>query len=143
MTNPTDNQVNALRIAIDALVRRFKITEAVDQGEPKLNAIDVEALFFVSSHPGCSASEVARHLSVVATTMSAVADRLVRKGLLTRARVSSNRRIVSLALTELGQQQVAETLGERNAHSRAMLKALTPEERTAFLRAVTKIAEAS
>lgn len=139
MATPSDIQVNQLRVAIDTLVRRFKIAESVETDGPKLNPIDLQALFFVADHPRCTASEVAQHLGVVATTMSAVIDRLVRHDLLMRARVSSNRRIVSLTLTEQGRRQVDAAIEAQNEHSRAMLSALDEQERADFIKAFTKI----
>lgn len=51
MTNPNDNQVADLRNAIDKLTRRFKIAETAGNDGPKLNQIDLQAMFFVADHP--------------------------------------------------------------------------------------------
>jgi DNA-binding MarR family transcriptional regulator len=141
MTKPTDKQVTALRNAIDKLVRRFKIAETAGDDALKLNPIDLQAMFFVAEHPNCTATEVSQYLGVAATTMSAVADRLVRQGLITRERVSSNRRIVSLALSEEGLRRVDTAVQTQNDHCRAMLSALESDERTCFLSAIVKIAD--
>lgn len=141
MTSPNEKQVTDLRIAIDKLVRRFKIAETGGDDGPKLNPIDLQTMFYVAEHPNCTASEVAQYLGVAATTMSAVADRLVRHGLITRERVTSNRRIVSLALSEEGRQRVDAAVETQYNHCRAMLSALEPDERPRFLSAITKIAD--
>lgn len=143
MTKPSDMQVNDLRNAIDLLIRRFKIAETAGDGGPKLNPIDLQTMFFVADHPNCTASEVAQHLGVVATTMSAVIDRLVRQGLIERERVASNRRIVSLTLSEEGRRRVDAAVRNQKDHCRAMLSALDPAERTQFLSAIVKIAVSS
>lgn len=141
MTNPIDKQVDALRVAIDKLTRRFKIAETASDDGPKLNPIDLQAMFFIADHPNCTASEVSQHLGVAATTMSAVADRLVQHGLITRERVSSNRRIVSLALSGEGLRRVDAAVQTQSDHCRAMLSALEPDERIGFLTAIAKIAD--
>jgi DNA-binding MarR family transcriptional regulator len=141
MTNPNDTQVAALRTAIDKLMRRFKIAETAGDNEPKLNPIDLQAMLFIADHPNCTASEVSQHLGVVATTMSAVTDRLVRHGLIRRKRVSSNRRIVSLALSKEGLRRIDAAVQAQNDHCHAMLSALEPDERAGFLSAIVKIAD--
>jgi DNA-binding MarR family transcriptional regulator len=143
MTKPTHTQISALRNAIDKLTRRFKIAEAAGAEGPKLNPIDLQTMFFVADQPDCTATEVAQHLGVAATTMSAVADRLVRYGLITRERVSSNRRIVSLTLSEEGRRRVEAAVQTQHDHCRAMLSALEPQERPGFLAAIAKIADSS
>ncbi|MCT7376804.1 MarR family winged helix-turn-helix transcriptional regulator [Chelativorans salis] len=100
--------------------------------------MDLQAMFFVADHPGCTASEVAQYLGVAATTMSAVADRLVRQGLITRERVLSNRRIVPLTLSKEGRRRVDAAVQMQNNHCRAMLSALEPDERAGFLSAMPK-----
>jgi DNA-binding MarR family transcriptional regulator len=141
MTKPTKTQIDTLRVGIDNLVRRFKIAEAgpAVEGALKLNPIDVQALLFIADHPGCTASVVAQHLGVVATTTSALLDRLVRHGLVLRERVDSNRRIVRLSLRAAGQERVKRLIETANAHCRAMLEVLAPEERACFVEAVIKI----
>ena len=143
MTNPNEKQVTDLGIAVDKLVRRFKIAETAGDDGPKLNPIDLQTMFYVAEHPNCTAREVAQHFRVAATTMSAVADRLVRHGLITRERVSSNRRIVSLSLSEEGRQRVDAAIQTQYEHCRAMLSALEPDERAGFLSAINKIADSS
>ena len=142
MTKPSEQQIDTLRVGIDALMRRFKIAEAgpAAEGGLKLNPIDIQALFFIADHAGCTARAVGQHLGVVATTTSAVLDRLVRHGLVLRERVESNRRIVRLSLPEAGHQRAKRIIETSNAHCRAMLEALAPDERTRFINAVTKIA---
>lgn len=142
MTQPSKQQIDTLRLGIDSLMRRFKIAEAklAAEGDLKLNPIDIQALLFIADHPGCTANAVGQHLGVVPTTTSALLDRLVRQGLILRERVESNRRIVHLSLPEAGHERVKRIIETSNAHCRAMLEALKPDERTRFVNAVTKIA---
>ena len=141
MTQPSKQQIDALRRGIDSLVRRFKIAEAAPatKGDLKLNPIDIQAMLFIADHPGCTARAVGQHLGVVPTTTSALLDRLVRHALVLRERVESNRRIVRLSLQVAGCQRVKRFIETSNAHCRAMLEVLEPDERTRFVNAVTKI----
>lgn len=142
MNAPTDEQINTLRLGIDALVRVFKVTDIVplEAGMPKLNPPDVQALLFVAKHPLCIATDVGAFLGVVPTTMSTLVDRLARQGLLIRERTNENRRIVQLALSESGSAVVAAIVAQQNAHCAIMLGHLSPQEREAFLSCVRKIA---
>ena len=141
MTKPSKQQIDTLRLAIDRLMRRFKIAEAgaTAEGNRRLNPIDIQALLVIADHPGCTANAVGQHLGVVPTTTSALLDRLVRQGLVLRERVEKNRRIVHLSLPEAGRDRVKRIIETSNAHCRAMLEALEPEERARFVDAMTKI----
>ncbi|TDP47806.1 MarR family winged helix-turn-helix transcriptional regulator [Zavarzinia compransoris] len=140
MTDPTAPQIDALRLGIDGLIRRFKIAEAAaGTPEHRLNPIDVQALQFIAARPGCTATAVGQHLGVVATTTSALVDRLVRQGLATRQRVESNRRIVRLDLSAAGKARVEAIVETQNDHCRLMLSSLESQERAALIAAIEKI----
>lgn len=142
MSDSDDPEVTALRLGIDGLIRRFKIAEAAaSRVERRLNPIDVQALQFIAAVPGCHAAAVGQHLGVVATTTSALVDRLVRQGLVTRQRVESNRRIVVLDLSPEGKAQVEAFVATQNEHCRLMLSALDGPERQALIGAIRKIVD--
>ena len=143
MSSPTPDQIETLRLSIDALVRVFRITDSpsLGPGMPKLSPPEMQALLFVSRHPDCIGTDVGAFLGVVPTTTSALVDRLVRQGLLLRTRTDANRRVVLLRLTDLGETVVRLIVAEQNEHCRIMLSALSEVERDAFLGAARKISE--
>lgn len=141
MTKPSISQVEELRAAIDAIVRIFKIVDDVAIADGlKLNPTDVQALLFIRRHDRCIASQLADFLGVVPTTNSAVIDRLVRRELVIRNRTESNRRIVQLSLTNHGHKAADAIIEEQRSHCTQMLDLLDPEERSHFVRSMTKIA---
>lgn len=144
MTTPTATQIETLRLSIDALVRVFRVTDspALGRGMPKLNPPDIQALLFVARNPDCIAADVSAFLGVVPTTTSALVDRLVRQGLLLRARTEANRRVVLLQLTEMGEEVVRQIIAQQDDHCRIMLEALSETERETFLKAAQKISTA-
>lgn len=144
MSSPSPAQIEALRLAIDVLVRVFKITDspALGAGTPRLNPPDMQALLFVARHPDCIASHLGAFLGVAPTTVSALVDRLVRQGLMVRARTDANRRVVLLRLTGAGEAVVRQIISQQDDHCRQMLSALTEAEREAFLQAARKIVSA-
>ena len=143
MSSPTPDEIETLRLSIDALVRVFRITDSPSLGldMPKLNPPDMQALLFVSRHADCIATDVGAFLGVVPTTTSALVDRLVRHGLLLRTRTDTNRRVVLLRLTGVGETVVQLILAKQNEHCRIMLLALSEVEREAFLGAALKISK--
>ena len=144
MSAPSQTQIDTLRLSIDALVRVFRITDspALGPDAPRLNPPDMQALLFVAQNPDCISADVGAFLGVVPTTTSALVDRLVRQGLLLRARTETNRRVVLLRLTDTGEEVVRKIVAQQNDHCRVMLEALSETERDAFLSAARKIATA-
>jgi len=141
MTQPTPDQIEQLAIAFERFTRRFKVTEAAAAMQNALNALDIQALLFINEHPACNLGDVARQLQVALTTMSSSADRLVRRDMIERQRPETNRRSVSLSITEKGQQAVAGYIEGYRASCKAMLEALDPADQAEFLRLTQQIAK--
>lgn len=132
-----------LREAISDVVRTFKVAEGTSEvSDTKLNPPDLQTLLFIHQHGRCIASSIASFLGVVPTTTSAIIDRLVRRGFVTRARTEENRRIVQLSLTEEGKLTVEAVISEQNRHCAQMLEHLEPDEREAFVAMMEKISSA-
>ncbi len=136
-------QAEELREAISNVVRTFKVAEGSSEaGDTKLNPADVQALLFIHGNKGCIANDVSSFLGVVPTTTSAIIDRLVRRGFITRSRTEENRRIVQLSLTESGIRTVDAVIAEQNRHCEQMLEKLGPDERPHFVAMMKKISSA-
>ena len=138
MTKPTDDQLATLGSAFETFTRRYKLAEAMS-GEKPLNELDKQTLFYVAQHPACGPSDVARFLGTANTTISSATDRLVKRGLLKRARVEQDRRAVALELTGEGQSYVTVQRKTYRDMYRLMLDRLAPGERDQFIALITKI----
>lgn len=139
----TDN-VHALHEAVTAILRALKIAETqVRVAHKDLNFVpaDIQTLRFVSQHEACMLSDLAAHLGVVPTTASSVVDRLVDRGFLRRERPETNRRAVSLHLTDEGADAFGRIEEEELATMRIMLDALPEKDRDAFVRSMKRIAD--
>lgn len=139
MTEPTPEQTEQLAIAFERFTRRFKVAEATAAMQNALNALDIQALLFITEHPQCSLGDVARELQVALTTMSSSADRMVRRGMIERQRPEANRRSVALTITQKGREAVEGYMDGYRASCRAMLDALDTPDRLVFLRLTEKI----
>lgn len=64
---------------------------------------EVEVLQFISQHPGCGVSDIARLRFLRASNVSATVRRLLNAGLLTRQANTDDRRAQDLHLTEQGE----------------------------------------
>lgn len=138
MTKPTDDQLTTLGSAFETFTRRYKLAEAMSAQKP-LNELDKQTLFYVAQHPACGPSDVARFLGTANTTISSATDRLVKRGLLKRARVEQDRRAVALELTGEGQSYVANQRKTYQDMYRLMLERLAPQERDQFIALIAKI----
>lgn len=100
------------------LVMRFIRTEMRRGGERFASVPQFRTLAFVDRNPGTSLTDVAMHLGVTPATASALVDRLVRRGLLTRDSHPHERRRVTLSLTRTG----ARHLNDARAATRRRLE---------------------
>ena len=136
-------QVQSLHKAVTVLMRALKIAEKnVQVAHRELNfvAVDIETLRFLTNHPDCMLSDLAKHLDVVPTTASSVIDRLVERGFVSRERPETNRRSVALGMTREGQHAFALIDAEEKATMQIMLEALPEEDRAQFVKSMTHIA---
>ncbi|PCJ81590.1 MAG: hypothetical protein COA52_20520 [Hyphomicrobiales bacterium] len=141
MNAPTDNQATTLRIAIDAMMRRFKIAESEVSDSKPLNQIDIQVMLYVSAHPGCGPTDVARYLKVAPTTISSATDRLANREFLQRERPDKNRRSIALSLTGSGTRYVFDLIDVQKTHCRMMLEQLSPTDQDVFIKLISKIAQ--
>src|SRR5690349_7864209 len=66
---------------------------------PDLTMPQFRSLVFIEAHQGCALRAVADHLGNTPATCSALVDRLVRRGWVSRITDAANRRQVRLTLT--------------------------------------------
>lgn len=92
--------------------------------EQRMGAHDLTAaqwfpLWKIKLTPSSTAQELAREMAVDAGSMTRLIDRLESKGLVTRLRSETDRRVVNLGLTAAGEavvQHVPQVLAEVNNH---------------------------
>lgn len=138
MTEPTDEQMTKIGAAFDAFTRRHKLADAGGADRP-LNELDKQVLLFTSDNPGCGPSDVARFLAVPNTTISSATDRLVKRGLLDRDRIETDRRAIALRLSKNGERTAVALRQVHQNLYRMMLQRLSPIEREQFISIITKI----
>ena len=96
------------------VLKRFRmIFRAVQQhshwveSRAGVSSAQLWALWELSRKPGLRVTELAKAMSVHQSTASNLLEKMVKKGLVTRQRISGDHRVVNLYLTDLGQETLA------------------------------------
>ncbi len=109
----------------------------------RLSARDSSILVHLSERVPLTPSQLAAHLSVRGSTLSAAIQRLESLGYLLRKRIHKDRRSVALTLTPHGARAMAETSVLDSERVAAVLTQLTRNERKRALEGLELLAKAS
>ena len=109
----------------------------------RLSARDSSILVHLSESVSVTPSELAAHLSVRGSTLSAAISRLEALGYLTRKRIHKDRRSVALTLTPQGAKAMAETSVLDSERVAAVLARLSRGERKRALEGLELLAKAA
>src|SRR5262245_44148028 len=118
------------------LVMRAIRTEMRRRRPADLSVPQFRALAFVRRNPGASLSDVAEHLGLTLPTTSTLIDLLVARELVDRAPKPTNRRRVTLTLTELGASTYAAAHSDARSSLADRLAGLSNDERATVARAM-------
>lgn len=88
-------------------------------------------------------ADLAQNLNVSPSTATRMCDRLVRKGLVTRARDELDRREVNLAVTDGGRALVQTVIAKRREEVRDLLQSIPEDARTQLVASLQILAEAA
>ena len=109
----------------------------------RLTAHESSILAHLSPEHPMRASELARHLGVGPSTMSAALKRLTSLGYVARARDASDRRAASLRLSKMGERALQAGSVLETSRVAALLAQLTRAERLQALRGLGLLAGAA
>jgi len=118
-----------------ALVRAFR-AEIRRRQPADLTLSQYRTLSFISRQDGASLSRVAEHLGLTLPSASKLVHDLVGDGLITRAYVADNRRVLTLALTPQGISVLALARREALAPLTRTLATLPEAEQRAILQSL-------
>jgi DNA-binding MarR family transcriptional regulator len=126
------------------LARRFQqIAVAVFHAEVEaagydLTPVQYAALTSIGSHPGLDQATLAGLIAYDRTTITGVVDRLVQKGLAVRQANSRDRRVRELQITDEGRRVLGGIAPAVAAAQRIMVRGLTTDEASEFMRLLRK-----
>ena len=128
-----------LRSIVDDLY--YAVTRAMEGqfGSHGLAPIDFSILKSCLERGECTATELAEVLPVDPSRISRMVNRLVEAGLLRRRRLSEDRRVVMLSLTEQGTELVHHIGELEQALNARLTEGISEEDKLGFASAACKI----
>ncbi len=100
------------------------------------------ALILIDRNPGISQTALARAIGSDKSTLTPVLDNLVKRGLISRVRTRSDRRLYELSLTDEGRKAVRAMQDLAQCHESELDAIVGPRERAQFVKTLRKIATA-
>ena len=125
----------ATRTEIDGLMAQWRAVMAVSRPRwpsADLTFTQLRALSIIARRQPVRVSDLARELEVGLGAASALVDRMVRHGLVTRRPDEQDRRIVLLETSARGRKLLERLEQGRTEHFGKLIEGLTPAEREAF-----------
>ncbi len=109
----------------------------------KLNETDMRALRYIIASMNqdveVTAGALAEHLHVSTASTTKLLDRLERAGHIERHAHPTDRRVITIAITDETHEQVRRTVGRQHARRFEVAKGLTPSERDVVIRFLTDL----
>ncbi|TDC64540.1 MarR family transcriptional regulator [Micromonospora sp. KC207] len=121
----------ALDAAAGTLLTVFEA--ARERTTSRLSGAQLRAVMVVEQHDGINLRRLATLLDMLLSSASRLCDRLVAAGMLEREPGRSDRREISLHLTQEAEKLLAELRADRRQRLAAILSGMTPEGRQALL----------
>jgi len=139
-TNLAEACAWAVMETVPRVVRAIR-EEMRRHGAPFLSIPQLRTLAYLHRHPGACLFHVAEHLGVTRPTASAIVERLVQRGLVTRTEDPRERRRVILRPTSLGTRLYQRVRRSTHGWMVEALSGLSPDGLRQITRGVTLLAE--
>ncbi|MGD2126533.1 MAG: MarR family transcriptional regulator [Desulfobacteraceae bacterium] len=100
----------------------------------------LSCLLALHEHGPLPPSQIAKHIMVNSSTVTGIIDRLEQKGFVGRSRISHDRRVITITLTEKGRELARNAPPPLQKKIVEGLKKLPPREVEQIVKALTKLA---
>jgi DNA-binding MarR family transcriptional regulator len=136
-----DDKAIRVREYIGKLIHRFMIVQNrfLQTSAAGLTTTELRAVSFVGDRKRCIMREVSDYLMIAKNNLTAMMNKLVRKGVVKRERTEEDRRLVYVSLTEKGMELYRQINDSYLDLSKGMLDALEPDEQELMLKVLHKI----
>ena len=84
-------------------------------------------------------SQLAEYLQVPLNTVTGIVTRMEKKQLVERRRSPSDKRVVTVILTELGKQQIDQIMAQLTGYAQLILGELTVQEKVVLLKLLQRL----
>jgi len=105
----------------------------------ELRMLTFTALTLVADNPGLSQSQLAQAMQVERPNLVVIVDELETRGLITRDRVPTDRRVYALRITAAGARLLANATRAVAAHESALMGGLSAAEEAGLIAALNRI----
>lgn len=136
----TDQCAQTVIDAVPKVMRAIR-EEMRRQGAPLFSIPQLRTLVYLHRRPGSCLFHLADHLGVTRPTASAIVDRLVRRGMLARAKDPQERRRVLLTLTPEGARHLERARRSTQAWMAHALSGMSPINLRYIMHGLTLLAE--
>ncbi len=104
ISDPLQNQIRDIIYSIRRLLQARELyTKALNKNY-NVSAAQLNCILALHENGPLPPSRIAKHIMVNSSTVTGIIDRLEQKGLVERWRISSDRRIITIQLTEAGKK---------------------------------------
>ena len=131
--------VNNLGRSINDVARAVSSGNELALTEFGISFLDFVILINCYEGPENTMTGIANHTDYDPGRISRAVERLVRRGLVQRQRLQSDRRVVELSLTDAGQEMTPTVLSRVLGGNALLLQGVTDEEREVFATVARKI----
>ncbi len=123
------------------MIHIVQMQECLSGDRQELSKQEANLIFTLGERGASIMRELAENLRLHVSTMTGIVDKLIEKGLVNRERSEEDRRIVKVSLTDEGIKAYKAEAEKRRQMSMIVLTSLDEEEREAFLKLFSKVAE--
>ena len=124
------------------LGRMIPLHQTSPSSELSVTPLEGRAMLWIARHNECLMSEFSRGVEAPFSTATRLVDRLSAKGLLIRKRSEEDRRVVRVALSEVGRRMERQTREHSLTAIGKMLAKLTPREQKQLIYLLQVLASA-
>jgi len=128
MSRPSSERCARILLQVVPQVMQAIRAEVRSGRGPDLSVLQLRALAFLHRHPGEPLSALAEHVGLTLPSMSSQVSGLVSRGLIDRAVSPTDRRFVTLRLTDEGEAVFQAALHHAEASLKQVLDGLSDEE---------------
>lgn len=128
------DELKQIGFLIQETHRKMHLRHRKVLSEYRLNFSQFYALHFLNEHCPCKMSTLVKELTVTGASATAIADKLIRKGLVKREYSTADRRIVQILITDKGKNLIKSLEVKRRGFLSQILKKMNAADKTAFMR---------
>lgn len=134
-----EKRARELQRSIEELVHHFQAASKASL-DGDLSMQEIKLIDLVGQRESCIMREIADHLHVAVSTVTALVDKLERKDIVTRQRTDEDRRTIRVVLTTSGNKLFQSHVEELLKLCRGVLRSLDDDEQVIYLSLARKIA---